>query len=194
MNKTWKKNGRGKKKIVHSFKQGIPVHKVAILSIHYSWLNSHMWQRLAAKWVQNTWGFHGDIINLPLWTKQPNILLSSWRSEYIFNIGSMKDDRSLKTQKTKAEERSDAQSISWPSPSTALISWLAWWPCYEEESRDGCRWASSSRLVSESTERSKHSLEVLNATQAHVPVKPITLLFWRWTNIYPAQVQVLRKL
>lgn len=32
----------------------------------------------------------------------------------------------------------------------ALTFWLAWWPCYEEGSRDGCRWASSFQLVSKS--------------------------------------------
>lgn len=91
-------------------------------------------------------------VNLPLWTKQPNILLSSCRSEYIFSIGSMKDDRSFKRRRRK-QKRGVTLGRSAVPPSTTLISWLAWWPCYEEESRDGCRWAFSFRLVSKSTKR-----------------------------------------
>lgn len=43
-----------------------------------------------------------------LWTKQPNILLSSCRSEYIFSIGSMKDNWSFECRRRKQKQRSDA--------------------------------------------------------------------------------------
>lgn len=60
--------------------------------------------------MQNTWGFHGDVINLPLWTKQPNCLLSSCRSEYIFSIGSREDGRPFWCR------RKQKQEWHWASP------------------------------------------------------------------------------
>lgn len=65
--------------------------------------------KMSAKHLRFSW-WH---INLPLWTKQPNILLSSCRSEYIFSIGSMKDDWSFKCRRRKQKQRSDTP-ISWP--------------------------------------------------------------------------------
>lgn len=69
--------------------------------LHFSWLNSHMWQKTSCKMSAKHLRFSWWHINLPLWTKQPNILLSSCRSEYIFSIGSMKDDRSFKCRRWK---------------------------------------------------------------------------------------------
>lgn len=51
--------------------------------------------------VQNTWGFHGDISIYPCGQNNKNILLSSKRSEYLFSIGSMKDNPSLKCRRTE---------------------------------------------------------------------------------------------
>lgn len=69
--------------------------------ITFSWFNSHMWQKtsckMSAKHLRLSWW----PINLPPWTKQPNILLSSWRSEYIFSIGVMKDGPSLRRRRRK---------------------------------------------------------------------------------------------
>lgn len=61
--------------------------------------------------MQNTWGFYGDVINLPLWTKQPNRLLSSCRSEYIFSIGSTKDGRPFWCR-WKQKQRSESEPPS----------------------------------------------------------------------------------
>lgn len=38
---------------------------------------------------------------------------------------------------------------------TCFISWPAWWPCCEVAWQDGCRWASSSQLASESGARTE---------------------------------------
>lgn len=97
--------------------------------------------------VQNTWGFHGDISIYPCGQNNKNILLSSSRSGYLFSIGSMKDNPS------NAEEQSRTKKSESGHP---LISWLAWWPCCGGESQDGCRWASSSQLVSKSIQGWRH--------------------------------------
>lgn len=53
--------------------------------------------KMSAKHLRFSW-WH---ITLPLWTKQQNILLSSCRSEYLFSIGSTKDNQSLKCRRRK---------------------------------------------------------------------------------------------
>lgn len=81
-----------------------------------------MWQRLAAKWVQNTWGFSWWHINLPLWPKQLNILLSSCRSEYLFSIGSMKVNQSFKCRRRK--QNSGVRLWPFVTPSLPTHSFL----------------------------------------------------------------------
>lgn len=91
--------------------------------VTFSWLNSHMWQRLAAKWSAKHLRFSWWHINLPLWTKQQNILLSSGRSGYLFSIGSMKDKQSLKCRRRKQSGREKLRSFA-PDPSPHFLACL----------------------------------------------------------------------
>lgn len=70
---------------MHSYKQGIPVHKVALL-LRFLWLNSHMWQKVAAKWECKTPEvFHGDI-SISACGQNNNIFCFQRVGVYIFTV------------------------------------------------------------------------------------------------------------
>ena len=83
-------------------------------------------------------------------------------------------------QKTKAEQRSETPEICLHT--RPFISWLAWWPCCEVESRDGCRWASSSQLVSKSTKGIQswgYWDSTVDSAQGEIPRKQyLTFVLW----------------
>lgn len=68
--------------------------------------------------------FSRDVINLPLWTKQLNLLLSSCRSEYIFSIGSTKDGQSFWCRQRKQKQRSDTDHPPSPNIHTHFLACL----------------------------------------------------------------------
>lgn len=94
---------------MHSLKQGIPVHKSSdIVNNIFPDQTVIMWQRLAAKWSAKTPEvFRGDIIDLPLWTKQRNILLSSKEEWISFSVLAARRRRDpSKCRRTEAGARS----------------------------------------------------------------------------------------